>query len=175
MVRFTAACSSNIDSGWNNLTPSEQENIVSELERGCYNLAIESAESAGLYCSFDDPAFVSQYSLICARVGSNLDALSDVGQTDLLDRIIDGRVVPKDVARMKSEELWPEASAETREILTLRSQQSNAPKISTLHTCKKCGCRETTKMEYQSRASDEASSISIKCTNEACGHTWRMH
>lgn len=160
--------------GWINLKNTERNNIVAELERGCYNAAIEESETAGTYCNFDNPAFVSRYSLICDRVGSHLDASSSIGQTDLLTKIISGEIKPVDVAKLKSVELWPIASAAIREDLEHRSRQSITPKTSTRYRCKMCGGTETSVREYQSRAGDEASTTSIMCIKEGCGHTWRV-
>lgn len=174
-IRFMAACATNLGSGWTDLSTEDQDKLATELERGCYNVAIETAESAGIYCNFDNLVFVSQYSLICDRVGSHLDATSSVGPTNLLARLLAGEVEAVNVARLKSEELWPEASADVRRELETRSRQGITPKTSQRYTCKKCQGTETLVREYQSRAGDEASTTSVKCARESCGHTWRIH
>lgn len=174
-VRFLAACSTNSSIGWAELPKKTQNQITAELERGCYNLTIKLAESAGIYCNFDNPAFVSQYSLICDRVGSHIDTTSAIGQTDLLTRILKGDINPAEVAMMKSEELWPPASADLREELAYRSRQSITPKTSQRYKCRMCGYTETSVREYQSRAGDESSTTSIMCMREGCGHTWRVN
>lgn len=174
-LRFKSACATNLRCGWTDLSEAVQNEILSEIERGCYNEAIASAEESGLYCNFDNPAFVSQYSLICHRVGAHLDATSIVGPTPVLKMILSGELAPSSIAHMKSIELYPEASAKLREDIAMRLQQDITPKISNRYKCKKCGGTETSVREYQSRAGDEASTTSVKCMREGCGHTWRVH
>lgn len=174
-LRFKSSCATNTQCGWNDLSEDAQNEILSEIERGCYNEAIALAEESGIYCNFDNPAFISQYSLICHRVGAHLDASSLVGITPVLGRILSGELDPVSVARLKSVELYPDASAKLRDDIETRLRQDITPKTSSRYKCKKCGGTETSVREYQSRAGDEASTTSIKCIREGCGHTWRVH
>ena len=174
-LRFGSACATNLRCGWTDLSDDAKNEILSEIERGCYNKAIESAEESGIYCNFDNPAFVSQYSLVCHRVGAHLDATSAVGPTPVLERILSGEILPASIAGMKSVELYPEASAKLRDDIETRLRQDITPKTSSRYKCKKCGGTETSVREYQSRAGDEASTTSVKCMREGCGHTWRIH
>jgi len=90
----------------------------------------------------------------------------------LLDNIIAGKISPADVAFMSSAELNPQANESQRQEVELRLTQKINRKISRAHVCRKCHANETIGIEYQSRANDELSSVSIKCVN--CDHVWRL-
>jgi DNA-directed RNA polymerase subunit M/transcription elongation factor TFIIS len=147
------------------ITPQvDIEPIVRRIERSCYNLAMADAIADGTYRAWNVPKFAEKYSAVCYKVLANINK-------DLVTRIINGNVDLENIAQMTSAELCPEASMELRQQITRRKEQKIEQKVSRSYQCSKCGNNETTVIEYQGRALDEASNYSIRCI--ICGHIWR--
>lgn len=151
----------------------ENADIISAIEEGCYDAAAVESLEAGISVDFSDCRFVQRYSAICARVLSAINCNTATCNTGLLPKVLDGTVRAADLGKMRSDELNPAAGAAERSEIALRKLQKDNKKYSTMHTCKKCGGRKTTKTEYQARAADESNTHSFKCANPACGHVWR--
>ena len=157
---------------WKNLTADNKETIVRRIERNCFEVTLASCTDDGINRLFTEKKFVERYSTNCNRVIVNIDILSDVGSPYLLDGIIQGKIDPYKVAELESKDLCPDASKFERDEITIRQGQKTELKVSTKYTCRKCLNSETTHREYQGRASDEASSLSIKCIH--CENVWRI-
>lgn len=158
---------------WTYVHDERKEEIVRRMERSCITEASNQCKD-NIVPSFEDDKFTGYYSNICYRVISNCDPTSSVASEYLLDQIIIGNIDENKVAQLTSCELCPNASRDVREEIDIRSQQKVEPKTSSKYTCKKCGCKETTVHEYQSKGGDESSTLSIMCQNVACGFTWRI-
>ena len=156
---------------WQNVTADMKDAIPRRIERNCFEVTIKSCTNDGIDRLFTEKKFLERYSSNCNRVISNLDVRSLVGSSYLLDMIIAGKIDPYRVAELESKDLCPEASATERAEIKLRQDQKTVMKVSTKYTCRKCHRNETTFLEYQGRASDEASSLSIKCIH--CEYVWR--
>lgn len=114
---------------------------------------------------FDAPTFMSTYSMRAYRVvyaiKHSLHTIAMIG------------IDPKWIAQAPSDELDPRASASDKQQILARKNAKISRKVSKLYRCGKCGCNEISVREYQSRASDEASSYSMQCLNESCANAWR--
>ena len=168
-ARFNEVCSKY--SGWVKLSAEKQETIVRRMERNCFEVTINSCITDGIDRLFTEKKFVDRYSVNCSRVLSNLDTDGSVGSTYLIENVIKGIVDPYVIAELNSKDLCPEASRAEREEIELRQNQKVHNKVSHAYTCRKCGGKETLPIEYQGRASDEASNLSIKCIQ--CEYVWR--
>lgn len=157
-------------SHWPQMAGKSIEDIARRIERSCNNAAIDSAAYFGIMPSFAEPRYIGVYSAECARIISNI-SVETAFNSYLVELIASESVDPNNVASLKNEQLCPQAAQVERDEITLRLNQKTEIKVSRRHTCKKCGGNETTKIEYQSAASDEASSHSIRCI--CCGNVWR--
>jgi len=148
------------------------ESIAHDLERSCCNLAVRDCKRRGLIhkISFDahDHCTVT-YSGAAARIADMLRA--ECGE--LYIAIMTGRVRAINVAQTPSHILCPTIMQKERDIVEQRSNQHIEINVSSLYKCSKCGMRRTTYDEYQTRSSDEAPTLAIRCIN--CGHAWTQH
>lgn len=157
---------------WADVTDVNKEAIVRRIERNCFEVTLVSCTADGIDRLFTEKKFVERYSINCNRVIVNIDVTSDVTSPYLLDNIIAGNIDSYKVAELESKDLCPDASKVERDEIAVRQCQKADIKVSTKYTCYKCKNNETTQLEYQSRASDESSTLSIKCIH--CEYVWRM-
>ena len=156
---------------WAELTASRQAEIARRIERNCLEVTIAEAERDGVERLFSEKKFIERYSMTCAKIISNLDVNSSVGDPYLLSSIIDGVIDEYKVANMSSVDLCPGSSQALRDELEMRINQKINRKVSRAYRCRKCGNNETVFIEYQARASDEGATISVRCIH--CDYTWR--
>lgn len=132
--------------------------IACRLEHGCRQFAVNK------YSRVDLASYATITFQIC-------DYLRDP-QAELLRAIVAQRIRATRVAFMNSHELCPSFMRVEREAFEERKRQKIVPKVSHIHTCAKCGKKETHTREVQTRSSDEAPTLFIQCAS--CGHHWRL-
>jgi DNA-directed RNA polymerase subunit M/transcription elongation factor TFIIS len=157
---------------WRRWDGPTRESCIRKMERVCARMAVEECKVNGINQTFTDRRFRDRYSAICSRVLSNLDPFGSVNSLYLIDGLIDGNIDPCAVADMGSGDLCPAANEAERAMILLRRTQKPQMKCSREHKCKRCGKTETTFRDYQARAGDEGSTVSIKCIH--CNNVWRM-
>lgn len=153
---------------WAKLSADDRAALVRRIERACFNAAVAQCGEMGVIATWAEYKFVTRYSAQCYRIIMNLD--TNIGG-EFAERLIGGTIDANNVAEMSSSEINPSANKSEREEIATRSEQRVEQKVSKVHTCRKCGGRETTTKVYQGRAADEDVNISIKCIN--CGMIWR--
>lgn len=149
-------------------------NCAKELERGCYNSAIEQCiTSADSYRrQWDSHMFVSVYSSRLGTVASNLDpnglvAAHVAGTLSAFDRLVSGEWQPFDLGAMAAVDLCPEATAAVRAKVDRRVNQKIDEKTSTYFACPRCKKRNHTYRLVQIGSGDEPSTF--MCTCKECG------
>lgn len=151
---------------WGQLDETKQETIIRRIERGCYNNTILSCIKDGITQNWESVKFVGRYSSSCYRI------ISHLSYRGLAEKIINESIGPLDnVSLLSSFELDETGSATERAEIELRKKQKVDQKISKVFTCRKCGGKETTMKNYQTRAADEDSTLSIRCIR--CEYVWR--
>jgi len=146
-----------------------------DLERGIYNHTLEDAKKRNIRRVWENPEFQTLYDIISRRTISNIDPKSYVGNTRLLERMREGEFLPHDIPAMGYTELFPEkwgAMVETaikREAKMLEVDKSMATEM---FRCSRCGKRQCTYYEMQTRSADEPMTQFIRCLN--CGKQWRQ-
>lgn len=153
------------------LTPAEQV----DLERGIFNFTLEDAKRRSIRRVWENPEFQTLYEICARRTVSNIDSSSYVGNTRLIGRMKEGEFKPHDIAAMPFTELHPEKWGNyvemsiKREAKMLEVDKSAA---TDMFRCSKCGKRECTYYEMQTRSADEPMTQFIRCLN--CGKQWRQ-
>jgi DNA-directed RNA polymerase subunit M/transcription elongation factor TFIIS len=146
-----------------------------DLERGIFNYTIEDAKKKGTHPVWENPEFQSLYAIHTRRVISNLDKRSYIENSRLLERLREGEFMPHDIPAMTYAELYPEKwsslieSAIKRETKMLEVDVSMA---TDMFRCSRCGKRQCTFYEMQTRSADEPMTQFIRCLN--CGKQWRQ-
>jgi transcription elongation factor S-II len=111
------------------------------------------------------------------KIRSLFQNLKNKSNPKLRVRVLEGEITPEEFVRMSHDEL---RSVEQREA-DAKIQKENMDKamvakaersISKTLQCGKCGKREVTYTEAQTRAADEPMTLFCTCTN--CGKSWRQ-
>jgi DNA-directed RNA polymerase subunit M/transcription elongation factor TFIIS len=146
-----------------------------DLERGIFNATLEDAKRRNIRCVWENSEFGVLYDVVARRTISNLDPKSYVNNGRLLGRLKDGEFKPHDVPFMNFSELYPEKwgmmieTAIKREAKMLEVDKSMA---TDMFKCTRCGKRQCTYYEMQTRSADEPMTQFIRCLN--CGKNWRQ-
>jgi DNA-directed RNA polymerase subunit M/transcription elongation factor TFIIS len=146
-----------------------------ELERGIFLQTLEESRLRRIKPVWDNPEFTVLYDIQVRRVISNLHTKSYVGNTRLMERLTEGEFAPVEVASMPISNLYPEKWASLyeaemkREAKMLEVDKSIA---TDMFRCTKCGKRQCTYYEQQTRSADEPMTLFIRCLN--CGKRWRQ-
>lgn len=146
-----------------------------DLERGVYNHSLEAAARHGVRCIWENPEFLTIYTIALRRTVTNLDAASYVGNARLLERLCDGEFQPHDVAFMTFSDLYPEKWRDLQERAVKRETNMlsvDKSMATDMFKCSRCGKRECTYYEMQTRSADEPMTQFIRCLN--CGKQWRQ-
>ena len=153
------------------LSAVEQE----DLERGIFNFALEDARRRNVRRVWENPEFQTIYDITAKRTISNMDGGSYIGNPRLVERLREGEFLPHDIPAMIYSELFPEKwgalqeAAVKREAKMLEVDKSMA---TDMFRCTRCGKRQCTYYEMQTRSADEPMTQFIRCLN--CGKQWRQ-
>lgn len=153
------------------LSPLEQQ----DLEQGIFNHTLADAKRRNIRRVWENPEFQTLYDISARRTLTNLDNTSYIGNTRLVERLRDGEFVPHDIPFMLYSDLYPEKwgnmieMAIKREAKMLEVDKSMA---TDMFRCTRCGKRQCTYYEMQTRSADEPMTQFIRCLN--CGKQWRQ-
>lgn len=153
------------------LTPEEQI----DFERGLYNFTLDDAKSRAVHAVWENPEFTHLYLIHARRVIANLDPTSYIGNARLLERFRENEFKAHDIPYMTYSDLFPEKwgamieLAIKREAKMLEVDKSMA---TDMFKCSRCGKRQCTYYEMQTRSADEPMTQFIRCLN--CGKQWRQ-
>ena len=153
------------------------ENIVisRKLEKGIYNYVIGVAKERNIQRSWDNSMFVNLYRSKILSVYSNLDKDSYIKNTKLLENIKNGKIDPEKVGFLSVYDTFPD---NWKELLNIKSKRDKIkyelkPEAMTnLFKCRKCGSRETSYYEVQTRSADEPMTQFITCLS--CSNRWKQ-
>lgn len=147
------------------------EQYAKQIEHGCNNLSIEQARSRHITpINWNNMRFCDIYSSNMYKIKQNLDPNSEVNSTYLIDGILSGKINPKNVGYMKSEELCPEKSEQIVNERKTRLNNRIEVKTTKEYKCHNCGQRKCQFKRVQLRSLDEGYQKSITCMN--CGNHW---
>jgi DNA-directed RNA polymerase subunit M/transcription elongation factor TFIIS len=146
-----------------------------DLERGLYNFTIDDAKTRAVHAVWENPEFTQLYLIHARRVIANLDPASYIGNGRLLERFRENEFKAHDIPYMTYSDLFPEKwggmieLAIKREAKMLEVDKSMA---TDMFKCSRCGKRQCTYYEMQTRSADEPMTQFIRCLN--CGKQWRQ-
>lgn len=152
---------------------SDEDKI--NFERGLYNFTLDDAKSRAVHAVWENPEFTQLYLIHARRVIANLDPTSYVGNARLLARFREKEFKAHDIPYMSYSDLFPEKwgamieLAIKREAKMLEVDKSMATEM---FKCSRCGKRQCTYYEMQTRSADEPMTQFIRCLN--CGKQWRQ-
>ncbi len=155
----------------NQMTADEE----AELERGILQHAIAEAQRTHVHPVWENREFAVLYDIQVRRVISNMHKRSYVDNARLDVRFHEGEFTAAELATMPFSSLCPEKWKDLfekemkREAKMLEVDKSMA---TDMFRCTKCGKRQCTYYEMQTRSADEPMTIFVRCLN--CGKRWRQ-
>jgi transcription elongation factor S-II len=144
------------------------------LEHVIMEAALHDATAKFVIKHFDNTLFRVCYMNACRRLLSNLDPQSYVKNSHLLPRLCNGDLDISHLATMTSMDYAPALYTQLHERQLLREQrqlEGNKAMATDQFKCGRCGKRETTFYELQTRSADEPMTKFITCLN--CNNHWR--
>lgn len=145
------------------------------LEMAMYKASFVSATKLNALKHWDNPLFIEIFMGIQRQVLSNIHPLSPVKNTRIIQRVRDGEFELADLPYMSAQDLFPENWQELADRQLLREQrllEGNKGQATDTYKCNRCGKRECTYYQLQTRSADEPMTTFISCLN--CGKRWRQ-
>jgi transcription elongation factor S-II len=145
------------------------------LERGLFNFTLEEAKKKQVRALWENPEFQILYDIQVCRVISNLRSNSYVSNTRLMSRFQEGEFKIWEIPYMTFSDLYPErwnSLAEREMKKEARMLEVDMSMATDMFRCPRCGKRQCTYYEQQTRSADEPMTIFIRCLN--CSKQWRQ-
>jgi transcription elongation factor S-II len=152
-----------------------RKECIEALEKGIFRTAFENAKKHHVPRNWKSVHFHEMYKETARLIIWNIDPRSPVKNKRLRERIMDGEFTLESIASMSAYDLFPENWKESADKMLMREQkilEGNKGFATTMYKCNRCGKRECTYYEMQTRSADEPMTIFITCLN--CGKRWRQ-
>ena len=146
-----------------------------KIEQSIYNYTIDIAKERNIQRKWINPIFLNLYQSKVISIYSNLKKDSYIQNNQLLDNILKGKIKPEEIGRLSVYDIFPD---NWKELLNIKSKRDKIkyelkPEAMTnLFKCHKCGSRETSYYEVQTRSADEPMTTFVTCLN--CGNRWKQ-
>ena len=144
--------------------------VAANIEIGVYNYALKEAGQRNIMKQWENPAFQQLYMDRLRSIYLNLK-----NNQKLVDRIVHGELLPKEVAYMTHQEMDPEHWKEHIDAKMKRDASKYTSRVEAttdMFTCKKCHSKRCSYYEMQTRSADEPTTIFVTCQD--CGKHWKM-
>ena len=148
---------------------------VAQFEHEIFLATLTEAAAKHIFAHWKNPLFQEIHTYRQFRLFSNLHPKSPVGNRRLLKRVQEGELKMADLARLEDMELYPENWKRLQDQQLVREQkwlEGNKMVATDMFKCNRCGKKETTYYEMQTRSADEPMTIFITCVN--CGKKWKQ-
>lgn len=139
-----------------------QEYLIMSIENPIWLYALEKNKEESIV--LDDV-----YSTICYRIMSNLDP-ELVYNENLCNKVLNFNIDFNHLARMSSQELFPEMYVEIIDHMNKIKAVESIIKTSALYQCRRCKENKCTIENIITRSIDEGVSVKVTCIN--CGMSW---
>ena len=148
---------------------------VINLEYNIYQAAHIDADKKRVIKHWDNMMFKDIYNMIQLSIAHNIHPKSPVSNPRLLTRVNDGELKLYEIAYLTPNEMYPENWQDLADRQLIREQkllEGDKGRATDKFKCHRCGKRECTYYEMQTRSADEPMTIFISCLN--CGKRWRQ-
>lgn len=152
----------------------ENEKKCINIEKGIYNYAIKEATQKKIVKKWDNKYFVMLYTNKFRSLWMNIWSESNVFNNDFLEQIKKGIIESKKVAFMTHHEITPEKWKKLIEDKIERDKNKyevDKRGATDEFKCRKCGERQCTYYQLQTRSADEPMTTFVSCLN--CGNNWK--
>lgn len=148
---------------------------ISRLEHSIFNSICCTAEKKYVIRNWKNPYFEQLYKNTVYTVLSNIHPNSPVNNNRLLQRVLNKEFPLEDISTMTPYEMYPEnwkELADKQLLIEQRNLEGDKSRATDQYKCHRCGKRECSYYELQTRSADEPMTIFITCLN--CGKRWQQ-
>jgi transcription elongation factor S-II len=153
------------------MLPTSDQN---SLELGIFRSTMETCRMNDCWRRWENPEFQAHYEVIARRTITNLDPTSYVKNKELLPNILSKTLSIEEVPFLPMTELFPEkwkAMVEHQVKQETQALEGEKDMATDMFKCTRCGKRQCTYYELQTRSADEPMTVFIRCIS--CGKQWR--
>ena len=153
----------------------DNEILSRKIEQSIYNYIISISKERNIQKKWSNPIFNNLYQSKIISIYSNLKSDSYIKNNQLLNNIINKKIKPEDIGKLSVYDIFPD---NWKELLNIKSKRDKIkyelkPEAMTnLFKCRKCGSRETSYYEVQTRSADEPMTQFITCLT--CYNRWKQ-
>lgn len=152
-----------------------EKDWAKDFEIGIYNWCIKYADTHKVVKNWENQKFLNLYLEKARSSISNIDKNSYIKNERLLKRLEEKEFLPHEIPFMKPQNVFPERWTDTLDAYIKKYEHAYENKVvamTDMYRCSRCGKREITYYELQSRSADESATIHIRCIN--CGNGWKI-
>ncbi len=154
------------------MTNTDKFALIERIERACFNYTINKAMELNIPTKWDNDLFADTYTLICAKISSNIDQESELKNPYLADAILSGKIDIKNLPKMTSQELYPEKYVSVLNKIEIAKNIKHTIKTTSMYRCRRCHKSECTYEPRYNRSMDEGINITVHCIS--CGNSWNV-
>tara|TARA_B100000900_G_C20378845_1_gene633658 strand:- start:115 stop:648 length:534 start_codon:yes stop_codon:yes gene_type:complete len=146
-----------------------------KVEKSIYNYVINLSKERNIQRRWTNKTFKKLYNSKIISIYSNLKSDSYIENVKFLERLKNGDIKPNEVGTLSVYDIFPD---NWKELLNAKSKRDKIkyelkPEAMTnLFKCRKCGSRETSYYEVQTRSADEPMTQFITCLK--CNNRWKQ-
>lgn len=156
---------------YKNLTKAEKENIVTTIEKHCFNKSIDVADKNGMSATWSNSLFIDIYNDICYKITGNFNQnLIQNKYNSYIDKIIDKDFDFATITNISPKDMCPELYIEYNKRLEASKNVTFTQKISHLYRCNRCKKNTCYIENVTLRSADEGTDLEITCAT--CGKKW---
>tara|TARA_B110000495_G_scaffold203717_1_gene229022 strand:- start:87 stop:620 length:534 start_codon:yes stop_codon:yes gene_type:complete len=149
--------------------------ISRKIEQGIYNYIIKVSKEKNIQRKWSNPYFHNLYNSKIISIYSNLKEDSYIENNQLLKAIMSTEIKPESVGNLSVYDIFPDNWIELLNIKSKKDKikyELKPEAMTNLFKCRKCGSRETSYYEVQTRSADEPMTQFITCLQ--CSNRWRQ-
>lgn len=151
------------------------EILSKKIEQSVYNYVIQISKEKNIQRRWANPVFLKLYNSKIISIYSNLKKDSYIQNETFLERIEKGEIDSKKIGKLSVYDIFPD---NWKDLLNIKSKRDKIkyelkPEAMTnLFKCRRCGSRETSYYEVQTRSADEPMTQFITCLK--CQTRWKQ-
>ena len=146
--------------------------MVERIERSCFNYTISKAMELNIPTNWENELFSDTYTLICAKISSNIDQEDEIKNPYLAGAILNGTINIKDLPKMTSQELYPAIYVNILNKIEIAKNIKQTVKTTSMYRCRRCHKTECTYEPRYNRSLDEGINLTVHCVS--CGNSWHV-
>ena len=152
----------------------KNEIVSRKIEKDIYNYCIQISKQKYIKRNWDNVIFKNLYMNKVVSIYSNLDSNTYIQNKNFLQKILSGDIDCSNISKLHMSDIFPEA---WKELLNKKAKtdkvkfEKKQVAMTSLFTCRKCGSKECSYYEVQTRSADEPMTQFVTCLS--CNKRWK--